>query len=434
MRVNRTKRILFTTSCQTEPYDYLASNRTVEDLTQIRFERRISFGLRFLQANLPEIEILEYPTWREYCRILKLGWDIIGFSFYANEIPTIKQMTVMARRANIKELWGGNYGVLTPATAGLFDRIARGYAEKEVADWLGYGPKEIIHPPLIALFELRRLGLISLGILFTMRGCNRRCTFCQTPAFCGNRLEPLPLKPLKEVIAEYVRLRAGAILILDECFGILPEHAEEVIRVLHQSGLPWLSMTRADILSSQLSEWGPRGMSGALIGIESLQGRHLKGIRKDSHLESTKAVIKRLHSEDRLVIGFHMIGFEDDTVRSLQNELHELANLNLDFTQICILTPFHQTALWNQFQEKYSIDESDLSKFDGKHLVWNHPHFTADKLEQILRDFYKVCNSPQRDAETIRRFARLALRRSGIEAGLSHLAGAFILANAGKTN
>jgi hypothetical protein len=45
-----------------------------------------SFGLRFIKQNVPEVEILEYPTWNEY--VAKLGerdWDIVGFYFLLNE-------------------------------------------------------------------------------------------------------------------------------------------------------------------------------------------------------------------------------------------------------------------------------------------------------------------------------------------------------------
>jgi len=42
--------------------------------------RRISFGLRFLRQNIPEIEILEYPTRAEYRNALKKGWDVVGYS------------------------------------------------------------------------------------------------------------------------------------------------------------------------------------------------------------------------------------------------------------------------------------------------------------------------------------------------------------------
>jgi hypothetical protein len=428
-RSSVSKRVLLTTACIQKPYDYIASNIHNDDSPRLKYERHISYGLRFLQTNVPGIEILEYPSWSEYVRILQVGWDIVGFSFYTNEIPTIRKMVSAARKVGISELWGGNYGILTPEAASLFDRVAQGYSEFQVAEWLDVQLEQIVHPPLIVPLKLGKdLGLISLGILFTLRGCNRGCTFCQTPAFCGHKLYPLPIDNLAEIIQTYQRLGVGALLILDECFGSITDHAEQVVSLLDKSALPWLPMTRTDILTSRLPDWGSQGLAGALLGIESLRNMHLRHIKKGSNVDLTRMLIKRLQAEDRLVIGFYMIGFEDDTRETLEVDLQELAALKLDLIQVCILTPFHQTPLWKHLSQ-YGIDDRDLSKFDGKHLVWAHPNFKAEELERILQDFYRKAFPAGREVETIRRFGRQLIHRVGIGAGLSFLAGSFLRIN-----
>jgi len=200
-------RILFTTACENVPYEYISTN-IADSGHNLRFERRISFGLRFLQANIPEIAILEYPSWKEYLRVLSLGWDVTGYSFYANEIPVIRRMVSAARRLGVAELWGGNYGVITPKAATLFDRVFYGYSEGQIAKSLGISPHKLVHPPLITHFCFGRgLGLLPVGILFTQRGCNRNCTFCQTPVFCSQILNPISIESVKGVVNVYRRLR-----------------------------------------------------------------------------------------------------------------------------------------------------------------------------------------------------------------------------------
>jgi pyruvate-formate lyase-activating enzyme len=425
------KKVLFTTVSGKRCYDYLESNSAKGEGPFWKYERRISYGLRFIKANVPGVEILEYPTWSEFRKALQLGWDAVGFSFYTNEIPVIKRMVAAARRSGVPELWGGNYGVITPEAAELFDRIAVGYSESQIAEWLGVKIESVIHPPLMGQIEMGRgLGLISLGILFTLRGCNRGCTFCQTPAFCGGVLTPLPIESLVDVIKIYQRFRVGAVLILDECFGSLPAHAERVVELLDNAALPWLPMSRVDILMTRLQDWGPRGMAGALIGIESLNDVRLKDIKKGSNADTIRALIRRLHAEDRLVIGFYMIGYEDETQKTLERDLQELAALQLDVTQVCILTPFHKTPLWEHLSTNYGIHDHDLSKFNGKHLVWAHPKLTVEDLDRILQQFFQKTSPPERPTESMRRFGRQLVRRAGISAGLSFLAGSFLRANA----
>ena len=62
-------------------YDYFRENAPENFRWRFQMPRKISFGLRFLRQNVPEVEILEYPTRSEYRQALKRGWDIVGFRF-----------------------------------------------------------------------------------------------------------------------------------------------------------------------------------------------------------------------------------------------------------------------------------------------------------------------------------------------------------------
>src|ERR1039457_4524240 len=101
------------------------------------WQREISYGLRFLRQNIPEIELLEYQTRANYRAALRKGWDAVGFSFCIEETNFILEMAEDARRAGVKQLWAGNYGALTPAVQGYFDEVFVGYREAAVAQKLG---------------------------------------------------------------------------------------------------------------------------------------------------------------------------------------------------------------------------------------------------------------------------------------------------------
>ena len=80
-------------------YDYYRENAPERFRWRFQMPRRISFGLRFLRQNIPEINILEYPTRDEYRTALKEGWDAVGFSFYLEESNHILGMAEEARKA-----------------------------------------------------------------------------------------------------------------------------------------------------------------------------------------------------------------------------------------------------------------------------------------------------------------------------------------------
>ena len=75
---------------------------------------------------------------------------------------------------------------------------------------------------------------------------------------------------------------------------------------------------------------------------------------------------------------------KNDTRESLKEDIPQLAALKLDITQICVLTPLPQTPLYNEIVEKYGIWDHDYHHYDGKHLVWNHPHIKPEEIEGIL--------------------------------------------------
>jgi hypothetical protein len=60
-------RILLTTRCRDSGlYDYFRENAPRNFRWRFAMPGTLSFGLRFLRQNLPTLEILEYPTRRQF--------------------------------------------------------------------------------------------------------------------------------------------------------------------------------------------------------------------------------------------------------------------------------------------------------------------------------------------------------------------------------
>ncbi len=383
-------RILLTTVCR-EPafYDYFRENSPENFRWRFRMPRHISFGLRFLRQNIPELKILEYPTRAEFREALKKGWDVVGFSFYLEETNRILQMAEEAHRAGVKRLWAGNYGALTPSVQPNFDETFTGYSEEDIARHLGKTLDELQHPPLVVRFCMPGGWALPLGILFTARGCSFQCTFCQTTAFAP-RPKPIPLDALERVIRFYVTHGTRYVLILDENFGNLPAHAEAVIDLLARYGVHWLVQSRVDLFLRNFDDWLARGMEGALFGIESFQQNVLKQIRKGEKAEAVWELTKRLHREGLYAQGYYIIGFPTETADSVHEDLGTLASLKLDVTQITIVTPHPRTQLWSELESDYGIFENNWAKYDTKHLVWRHPNCGPGVLESLLAEGFRL--------------------------------------------
>lgn len=416
-------KVLFSTVYQgkNDYYDYFGSNS--KNPFRFGIKRRISSGLRFLKRNIPFIEILEYPTLEEYMKKIKKGWDIVGFSFFIDDIPRILEMVDIARKYQIKEIWAGNYGALTEGINKYFDKIFIGYAESAVGNTLGIKVERIRHPVLPVFLELGPINIRykPFGVLYTTRGCPMGCSFCQTPFFCPHP-HAIPLSSIEEVLEKYKRMGIKEVVILDENFGIIKKQAEGVVELLKKYGFLWSVMTRADFFLQNIEEWDKANLVSIGIGIENLSPLILEKIKKKEPVEIIEECIRKAHERNIAVLGYYIIGFPEEKTQTVLQGIHKLATFNVDYMQVTILTPLPRTPLWYEIDEKYGIFEKDLSKFDTKHLVWKHPYISPSDARKLLFYGFKLLNSPFNYLKSIKRLSSryLSIKKRKIE-GVKYL-------------
>jgi radical SAM superfamily enzyme YgiQ (UPF0313 family) len=400
-------------------YDYWGSN-TPQTFFRLGGKRDISMGLRFIKQNVPGIEILEMPMVEQYQQALKRGWEIVGISFYLDETRRAFDMIARARRAGVSQVWGGNYGVLTPKVRPHFDRVFPGYSEGEIAQALGHRLESLVHPPLLVPFGLPFLKIVRFGVLYTTRGCSFGCTFCQTPAFAP-KPRTIPLESIQRVLKCYADYGVVDILIPDENFGIIPRHACEVTELLARHGMLWVVMTRVDFLLQHFDQWRSRGLAGVLIGIESLDQQGLDALHKRSTAEKLGEAVELCRRHGIVLVGFYIIGLESDTEESIRAGIQRLRTMGFDLVQVCVLTPLPQTPLWQRIQERYGINDEDYCHFDGKHLVWNHPALSKKQIGTLLEWSFRVLYPCANLSKTILKHARAHARRVGRSRALPYL-------------
>jgi hypothetical protein len=411
-------------------YDYFGANSN-RSFFRFSIPRVNSFGLRFIKQNIPEVEILEYPNWTQYKqKIQEKQWDIVGFSFYLNEIHEILEMADYARKQNIPELWAGNYGALTEEIQHHFDRVLIGYSEDTIAQLFGkhISNNEIIHPPLISNTSIHGFKLNCQGYLFTNRGCNNKCDFCQTPPFCP-KPSKIPLHSIERILQYYKKLGLTEIIILDESFGLYRKHAEKVVDLLDKYGFYWFPMIRADYLKKRIHDWSKKGLIGALTGIESFNQQILDNLGKNETIEEIVSAVKSLNKMNKFSVGYYMVGFPEETVQSIKRDIKKVAALNLDITQLCVITPLPGTPLWDDIKEKYGIIDKDWHHYNAKHLVWNHPNISSKEMRNILLNSFKTVYPPRRVLETSLGFVTRYADYRGFIGGLKYLTKHTIHAN-----
>jgi hypothetical protein len=355
-----------------------------------------SAALRFIKENIPQIKILESPTWQEYREILSQGWDVVGFSFFHFELKRILEMAQEARRQGIKELWAGSYGALSPQ-AEFADRLWIGYCEKELAAEAFNKKLDTIHHPVLISriyldippsFPVRRVG----G-LYTQRGCPYRCTFCQAPVYAP-RPSKVPLASIKKVLKKYASLGIKDIAIHDETFGIFPKHTEKVVEMLASLGFRWSTGSRIDKIMANLDDWSQAGLAFTGFGVESLRASSLSKINKGIDISLLPELSRKTKEKRVVTTAYYMLGYEDDTPETIAQDMVSLRNLGFDSHQLTVNTPFPRTLQWDYISKSFGLIDNDPSHYDTRHLVWNHPNISPAQMRYILISGCALLNQP----------------------------------------
>jgi radical SAM superfamily enzyme YgiQ (UPF0313 family) len=101
-------------------------------------------------------------------------------------------------------------------------------------------------------------------------------------------------------------------------------------------------------------------MEGALFGIESFHQEILKQMHKNEKVQAAFELATRLNRAGLYAQGYYIIGLPSETPESIAEDLRTRASLELDVTQITIVTPHPQTEMWRDLESDYGIFEKGL--------------------------------------------------------------------------
>ena len=104
-------------------------------------------------------------------------------------------------------------------------------------------------------------------------------------------------------------------------------------------------MARAEYVAKQVKTWTSNGgrFVGAGVGIESFNSKVLKDMEKKFDPQKIKADLKTIKQHNVGIMGYYIIGFENETESSIKSDLKSLISLKNDVNQITIVTPLPQT-------------------------------------------------------------------------------------------
>jgi hypothetical protein len=228
--------------------------------------------------------------------------------------------------------------------------------------------------------------------------------FLSEPDFYG-KPAGVPLEAIDEVLWTYRRRGITGINILDENFGTFTRHSLEVVELLHRHKMRWIALTRVDTLLKNFDRWASKGLFGAHLGIESLNQKSLMGAQKNVNSFDSVRLLQEMSRLNMFVQAFYILGFEQDTVESIREDIRALAELDIDVVQVQILTPYPLTKERASLEQQYGISNRNLSKYNSRNLVWHHPKIQAKEMRELQVWANSKLTSSRRALRTLAKFA-----------------------------
>jgi radical SAM superfamily enzyme YgiQ (UPF0313 family) len=183
------------------------------------------------------------------------------------------------------------------------------------------------------------------------RGCRFACDFCSIHAVYDRSLRQ---RPIQEVIAEIETTDPKFVVFVDDNLFTNPEQAEELFQALIPLKIHWFCQVSLDITQNSrlLDLMAKSGCITALIGLESLDERNLRQMKKGWHLQQNDyaTVIEKFYDRGMMLYGTFVFGYDHDTPDTIERTLDFALCSKLALANFNPLTPTPATRLYNRLQ------------------------------------------------------------------------------------
>jgi radical SAM superfamily enzyme YgiQ (UPF0313 family) len=224
------------------------------------------------------------------------------------------------------------------------------------------------------------------------RGCPHPCTYCQL----NIRRVPFRTRPIEDVLRD-LRNTAGLpwykrkmAMLLDNNLGGDLEYAKDLLRAIGRLGF-WgigaqfsIECLRDDDFIDALAAARCRM---AFIGMESLEQKSLAGVQKrQNKVGEYRDAFERLHRRGILTFTGLMFALDGDSTAYYRRLPELLEEVGTTVILPSIAIPLYGTPLYRQVVAEGRLTDTDLSHYEGDHLVFRHKHLSVREIHDAYRE------------------------------------------------
>jgi radical SAM superfamily enzyme YgiQ (UPF0313 family) len=220
-------------------------------------------------------------------------------------------------------------------------------------------------------------------LVSTARGCPFDCSFCVVPYYYGKKVR---FREVSEVIEELkvVSRYADEVFFHTDLFTLKKDYVlrlgEQIIR--EKINIHWICNSRVDTFDREMAEMMKKaGCWMVSFGIESGSQEILDLCRKKITLDQSREAVQVARDAGLISIGHFVLGIPGETLETIRQTLHFSKELDPDFAEFYIATPFPGSDLFEKVKEKISLNWKDI-RYDYD------PYQYQFNLEKLRREAY----------------------------------------------
>lgn len=220
-------------------------------------------------------------------------------------------------------------------------------------------------------------NLPAINIIMT-RGCPGKCTFCNSADTILRSRSPQNVFEQIKLLRE--RYGIKQVQFFDDTFTVNKTGVLELCRLLreNQVNITFCCYIRGDCFSEEMAEaLKSAGCHQVFVGIETGSDEISINIQKPISRDRYTKAIRIAHDNDMEVRAGFIIGNIGETWDTMEESLQFAIDLDVDFFQLSINTPYPGTALYNQ-----ALEEGRLKHTEFKHYGQNEAILKLDDLTE----------------------------------------------------
>jgi radical SAM superfamily enzyme YgiQ (UPF0313 family) len=337
--------------------------------------------------------------------------DFIALSFMDYCAPHAIEVARRFRALGKRVVAGGRYASTFPdRLAGHFDSVIEGEAERVwpqvvrdlVANRLQPRYRAPFAPDLADIppprYDLVEPQYAIPLVTEATRGCPFRCSYCQL----NIKPKPFRKRPIPDVIRDLTATaglpyhKRKLAMIYDNNVGGDLKHAKALLREIAKLNL-WAVGLQFTVNCLEDEEFVDLMLEArvamAFLGMESLAEASLMGVNKGHNVvRRYEAQFRRLRERGILIFAGFMVALPEDTPEYYRTVNAALDRVDPSAILSSIAIPIPGTPLHTEIAGAGRIVDTDLSHYEGDHLVFRPETVTPDEVldayERIPEAFY----------------------------------------------